>query len=255
MRIEHRLREKHFNADGLSKKTEFYDEREEYDRSKPAIASGFSFMNQEAYDRLETVPWLNKDGNEIPDEEKMEKTESLRTLKRDQAKTVERDQRQNDEAILSENSLNKTERLTLAKIAKADSPFVAAVMRDDEPVIEPRVTHIVKFSPGCVNAAEQEGAEAMIRALRLVNAATYSVADLKRAQQTDLVTLALKRCFEHGSLEGTPWKCKELGDDGCLLDPEVRKIVNDFYKQWKPELYVNYTRRPLLQTKIRGENL
>ncbi len=126
------------------------------------------------------------------------------------------------------NSLDKTECLTLAKIAKADSPFVAAVIRDDEPVIESRVTHIVKFSPGYANAAEQEGAEDMVKAVRLVNAATYSVADLKRAQQTGLVTLALKRCFEHSSLEGTLWNCKELGDYGCLLDPEVRKIVNDF---------------------------
>ena len=102
-------------------------------------------MDQEAYDELETVPWLNKDGNEIPDEDKMGKTESLRILKRDQSKTVEKDQRQNDEAILSENPLNKTECLTLAKIAKPDSPFVAAVIRDDEPVIEPKSTHIVKL--------------------------------------------------------------------------------------------------------------
>ena len=33
-------------------------------------------------------------------------------------------------------------------------------------------------------------------------------------------------------------KCKEQGDDGYFLDTEVRKIVNDFYKQWKAELYV-----------------
>ncbi len=44
MRIEHRLREKHFNADELSKKTDFFEEREEYDRSKLAVASGFSFI-------------------------------------------------------------------------------------------------------------------------------------------------------------------------------------------------------------------
>ncbi len=91
--------------------------------------------------------------------------------------------------------MNKTECLTLAIIAKADSPFVAAVIRDDEPVVEPRVAHIVKFSPGYANAAEQEGAEGMIKAVRLVNAATYLVADLKRAQQTDLVSLALRQCF------------------------------------------------------------
>ncbi len=40
-------------------------------------------------------------------------------------------------------------------------------------------------------------------------------------------------------MEGTPWKCKELGDDRYLLDPEVKKIVNDFYKQFTAELYVN----------------
>ena len=79
----------------------------------------------------------------------------------------------------------------------------------------------------------------MIKAMRPVNAATYSIVDLKRAQQTDMVTLALKQCFERGNLNGTPWKCKEKGDGGFLLDPEVRKIVNDFYKQWKGELYVN----------------
>ena len=61
---------KHFNADGLSKKTEFYEEKEEYDRNQP----GFSFLSQETYDQLETVPWLNKDGNEIPEGEKMNKT-------------------------------------------------------------------------------------------------------------------------------------------------------------------------------------
>ncbi len=139
----------------------------------------------------------------------------------------------------NENRLDENESLTLARIAKADSPFVAAVIRDDEPIVEPIVTHIVKFSPGCLNAAEQRGAEEMVRAVRLVNAATYSIADLKRAQQTDMVTLALKRCFEHGNLEGAPWKCKDQGEKEYLLDSEVRKIVNDFYKQWKGELYVN----------------
>ena len=116
---------------------------------------------------------------------------------------------------------------------------MTAVARDDEPVAEPKVNRIVKFSPRYANAAEQEGAEGMIKAIRLVNAETYSIADIIRAQQTDMVTLALKQCFEHGNLDGAPWKCKEKRDGGCLLDPEVRKIVNDFYMQWKRELYVN----------------
>ncbi len=196
MRIEHRLREKQFNADRLSKKTEFFEEHEEYDRNKPAVASGFRFLSQDTYDQLEAVPWLNRDGNEIPDEAEMEKTESLRILKRDQLKVKENGecQQQKDEKALDENSLRKTESLTLAKLAKADAPCVAAVIRDDEPVMESRVAHIVKLSPGYANAAEQEGAEGINRAVRLVSAAIWSVADLKRAQQSDMVTLALKRC-------------------------------------------------------------
>ena len=89
MRIEHRLRDKHFNADGLSKKTEYYEEKEENYRNKPAISPGFSFISQEAYDQLETVPWLNKDGNEIQEEEKMNKTETLRILKQDDSLALE----------------------------------------------------------------------------------------------------------------------------------------------------------------------
>ncbi len=65
MRIEHRLRDKHHNADALSKKTEFYENREEYDRTKPAVAPGFAFLSQECYDQLDTVPWLDKDGREV----------------------------------------------------------------------------------------------------------------------------------------------------------------------------------------------
>ncbi len=46
MRIEHRLRDKHHNADALSKKTEFYENREEYDRTKPQVVPGFGFLSQ-----------------------------------------------------------------------------------------------------------------------------------------------------------------------------------------------------------------
>ncbi len=107
MKLEHRLREKHFNAEGISEKTEFYEEREEYDRSKPAVASGFSFIAQEAYDQLETVPWLNKDSNEIPDENKIEKMESLWILRREQPKVTENDQQDNQLAS-DRNLLDKT---------------------------------------------------------------------------------------------------------------------------------------------------
>ncbi len=70
MRIEHRVREKHFNADGLSKKTEFYAGRGKSDQNKPAVAVGFGFLEQETYDSLETTPWLDKDGRVLPQQEK-----------------------------------------------------------------------------------------------------------------------------------------------------------------------------------------
>ena len=47
MRIEHRLRDEHFNADGLSNKTEFYESREEYDKNRPDVTPGFAFLDQE----------------------------------------------------------------------------------------------------------------------------------------------------------------------------------------------------------------
>ena len=52
MKIEHRTRDKHFNADGLSKKTEFYQEREEKRAVQLAVKPGFSFMSQDVYDSL-----------------------------------------------------------------------------------------------------------------------------------------------------------------------------------------------------------
>ncbi len=65
IRIEHRLGDKHFNADGLSKKTKFYESREEYERNRPDVTPGFAFVDQTYYDQLQTVPWLDKDGREV----------------------------------------------------------------------------------------------------------------------------------------------------------------------------------------------
>ena len=53
MRIEHRTRDKHFNADGLSKKTEFYQEREERRAAQPDVKPVLSFISQDLYDSLE----------------------------------------------------------------------------------------------------------------------------------------------------------------------------------------------------------
>ena len=45
MIIEHRTRDKHQNADSLSKKTEFYERQEEREADRPEKKDGFSFMD------------------------------------------------------------------------------------------------------------------------------------------------------------------------------------------------------------------
>ena len=57
MRILHRLRDKHFNADGLSKRTEFYQSHEKYDKIRPVVTPGLEFLDQSYYDQLEVVTW------------------------------------------------------------------------------------------------------------------------------------------------------------------------------------------------------
>ena len=45
MIIEHRTRDKHQNADILSKKTEFYERLEEKQANQAEIKDGFSFLD------------------------------------------------------------------------------------------------------------------------------------------------------------------------------------------------------------------
>ena len=52
MIIEHRTRNKHRNADSLSKKTKFYERLEEKQASQAEIKDGFSILDKETYDKL-----------------------------------------------------------------------------------------------------------------------------------------------------------------------------------------------------------
>ena len=65
MIIEHRTRDKHQNADSLSKKTEFYERHEQREADRPEIKDGFSFMDKETYDSLPLTRWLDKSGKPI----------------------------------------------------------------------------------------------------------------------------------------------------------------------------------------------
>ena len=66
MIIEHRTRDKHQNADSLSKKTEFYERLEEKQANQAEIKNGFSFLDKETYDKLPLTRWLDKSGHPIP---------------------------------------------------------------------------------------------------------------------------------------------------------------------------------------------
>ena len=66
MIIEHRTRDKHQNADSLSKKTEFYERLEEKQANQSEIKDGFSFQDKETYDKLPLTRWLDKSGHPIP---------------------------------------------------------------------------------------------------------------------------------------------------------------------------------------------
>ncbi len=125
--------------------------------------------------------------------------------------------------------MNETERLALAKIAEADSPFRPPVVRDDEPRLQEfPSSKIVVLCANSLNAGDQERAVEMIKAVKLVNAATYFISALSRAQRTDLVTVALRKRKEEGPLKGTPHKTKAHEDPQDQLDADVRKTVTDF---------------------------
>ena len=66
MIIEHRMRDKHQNADSLSKKTEFYERLEQKQANQAEVKEGFSFLDKETYEALPLTRWLDKSGHPIP---------------------------------------------------------------------------------------------------------------------------------------------------------------------------------------------
>ena len=66
MIIKYRTRDKHQNADSLSKKTDFYERLEEKQANQSEIKNGFSFLDKETYDKLPLTRWLDKSGHPKP---------------------------------------------------------------------------------------------------------------------------------------------------------------------------------------------
>ena len=60
---------------------------------------------------------------------------------------------------------------------------------------------------------DDERVDEFAKAMKLINAATYSLSDLQRAQGTDLVTLVLLELIQSPDsekLQGQPYEAKEL---------------------------------------------
>ena len=60
------MRDKHQNADSLSKKTEFYERLEQKQANHAEIKEGFSFLDKETYEAQPLTRWLDKSGHPIP---------------------------------------------------------------------------------------------------------------------------------------------------------------------------------------------
>ena len=80
MIIEHRTRDKHQNADSLSKKTEFYERQEQREADRPEIKDGFSFMDKETHDSLPLTRWLEKSCKPIEDHPELQKEPLEKTI-------------------------------------------------------------------------------------------------------------------------------------------------------------------------------
>ena len=80
MIIEHRTRDKHQNADSLSKKTEFYERQEQREADRPEIKDGFSFMDKETYDNVPLTRWLGKSGKPIEDHPELSEEPPKKTI-------------------------------------------------------------------------------------------------------------------------------------------------------------------------------
>ena len=78
MIIEHRTRDKHQNADSLSKKKEFYERQEQREADRPEIKDGF--MDKETYESLPFTRWLDKPGKPIEDHPVLPKETPEKTI-------------------------------------------------------------------------------------------------------------------------------------------------------------------------------
>ena len=198
MIIEHRTRDKHQNADSLSKKTEFYERQEQREADRPEIKDGFSFMDKETYDSLPLTRWLDKSGKPIEDHPELPKE----PLEKKELEKIAVSRKP-----LRELSCNSNVRTNL-------------VPEDDMKIVKRMIC--VKLSDDIHNPGEMNG---QIMALKEHVKARYRLSDLIRAQKNDKMTSNLSKWIHSG--------VKEKGE----LEEDSYKILSQFYKEKRDLLY------------------
>ena len=143
MIIEHRTRDKHQNADRLSKKTEFYDRQEQREADRPEIKDGFSFMDKETYDSLRLTRWLDKSGKPI-ESKIVGETLKAKGYDLDEVKTVK--------ATIGHDLMRLLEKL-------ADEKPVVSTRRNDEPEFSIMRSNEVSRDENSLKAGEPENKE------------------------------------------------------------------------------------------------
>ena len=141
MTIEHRMCDKHQNADSLRKKTEFYERLEQKHANQAEIMEGFSFLDKETYETLTLTRWLDKSGPPIPGhpEFPVRKAAEIKILSKKDPVPLDLLLRSNlvqqERSRMNINSfslLDKTVQVTPQVMSMLDGLLVREVTRDGE---------------------------------------------------------------------------------------------------------------------------
>ena len=181
--IQHRDRNKHQNADSLSKKTEFYEARENMIADMPKFRTGVPFMSKQQYDELPLVEWIDKNGREILDHP----NRPLPQRAPDTIKVHEVN------GVVS--SVSKT--CGEEKLSEPSKPIEFQHENEEKPK------------------------------LKMKRGQKYSVKDLRKAQESDCLILAIKTLMEGAE------------EDFARFPKGVRKRAKQYYRGRKKRLYVN----------------
>ena len=163
MIVEHRMRDKHQNADNLSQKTEFYERLEQKQANQAEIKEGFSFLDKEIYEAPPLTRCLDKSGPPIPGHPELpvEKAAVIKILtKKDPVRSSLVQQELSRMNINSLSLLDKTVQVTPQVVRMLGELLEREVTRDDPDwaaaVAALSVSEKVKIMPSRLQHKENE---------------------------------------------------------------------------------------------------